>query len=103
MRGLHEAAGAAETQSIELWIDQPGHLLGTARMGHDPSASVVDPFGRAHDVPNLFVADGSLMVTGGAVNPTATIAALALRVSKHIAQTASQQRTPAEVNSRAAD
>ncbi len=42
-----------------------GHLLGTARMGSDPAASVVDPFGRAHDVPNLFIVDGSVMVTGG--------------------------------------
>jgi choline dehydrogenase-like flavoprotein len=101
MRELHEAAGAAETQSVELWIDQPGHLLGTARMGDDPATSVADSYGRAHDVPNLFVADGSLMVTGGSMNPTGTITALALRVGKHIADTASQQRVPADVSAHA--
>ena len=97
MRELHEAAGAVETQTVGLSVDQPGHLLGTARMGDDPNSSVVDPYGRAHDVPNLFVADGSLMVTGGSVNPTATITALALRVGKHIAETASRQGVPADV------
>jgi choline dehydrogenase-like flavoprotein len=94
MRELHEAAGATQTVDVELLIDQPGHLLGTARMGTDPARSVVDAYGRAHDVPNLFVADGSLMVTSGSANPTATIAALALRVAKQIAETASRQRVP---------
>lgn len=84
MQEIHTASGASETIAVDLWIDQPGHLLGTARMGNDPASSVVDPFGRAHDVPNLFIADGSLFVTGGSVNPTATIAALALRVAKNI-------------------
>jgi hypothetical protein len=50
----------------------------------DRETSVVDGYGRAHDVPNLFVIDGSGMPTSGAVNPTATVAALALRlVSTH--------------------
>jgi choline dehydrogenase-like flavoprotein len=95
MTEMHEAAGAVDTIAVEVWIDQPGHLLGTARMGDDPSTSVTDSFGRAHDVPNLFVADGSLFVTGGAANPTATITALALRVAKHIAEQAPHQRTAA--------
>ena len=60
------------------------HLLGTARMGTDPGMSVVDGYGRAHDVKNLFVIDGSLFVTSGAVNPTSTIQALALWVADHI-------------------
>lgn len=94
MREIHEAAGATETFDVELWIDQPGHLLGTARMGDDPSRSVVDSFGRAHDVPNLFVADGSIFVTSGSANPTCTITALALRIGKHIAEAASQQKVP---------
>ena len=91
MRELHEASDAVETFPVELWIDQPGHLLGTARMGDDPARSVVDSFGRCHEVPNLFVADGSIFVTSGSANPTATISALALRVAKHIAQTAGLQ------------
>lgn len=97
MTELHEASGAVETIAVGLWIDQPGHLLGTARMGDDSARSVVDSYGRAHDVPNLFVADGSLFVSGGAANPTATIAALALRVARHIVATASERRTSAGV------
>ncbi len=57
-------------------------LLGTARMGDDPAKSVVDPFGRSHDMPNLYVIDGSVFVTAGGGNPTATIAALALRFAE---------------------
>ena len=64
-------------------------------MGADPATSVVDSFGRAHDVPNLFVADGSLMVTGGSANPTCTITALALRVAKGIAAGARDQAVAA--------
>ena len=53
-------------------------------MGSDPDTSVVNGFGRSHDVKNLFVIDGSLFVTSGAVNPTSTIQALALWVADHI-------------------
>ena len=60
------------------------HLMGTARMGDDPARSVVDANGRAHDVDNLYVVDGSAFVTGAAVNPTPTIQAMALRVADHI-------------------
>ena len=62
------------------------HLLGTCRMGDDPKTSVVDRWGRAHDVPNLFIVDGSLFVTSAAVNPTSTIQALALRTADYIKQ-----------------
>ncbi|MBV9830804.1 MAG: GMC family oxidoreductase [Marmoricola sp.] len=86
MKESHHVAGAVEV--YDGGLVPSGHLLGTARMGSDPRTSVVDSFGRAHDVPNLFVVDGSVMVTGGAVNPTATIAAWALRTAEHIADTA---------------
>jgi choline dehydrogenase-like flavoprotein len=95
MQELHAAGGAVRTIPVELWIDQPGHLLGTARMGDDPATSVTNSYGQAHDVDNLFVADGSLFVTGGSVNPTCTIAALALRVARHIADTAADRRAQA--------
>ena len=49
------------------------HLMGTARMGADPTTSVVDQWGRAHDVPNLFIYDGSVFVTSSGFNPTGTI------------------------------
>jgi choline dehydrogenase-like flavoprotein len=92
---VHAASGAARTFPVELWIDQPGHLMGTARMGNDPATSVTDSFGRAHDVPNLFLADGSIFVTSGSANPTCTISALALRVAEHVAATAKDQKVSA--------
>ena len=58
--------------------------MGTARMGTDPKTSVVNEWGRAHDVKNLFIIDGSIFVTAGGVNPTSTIQALALYVADSI-------------------
>jgi choline dehydrogenase-like flavoprotein len=92
---MHEAAGATRIAKTPLWREAPGHILGTARMGNDPETSVVDRYGRCHDVPNLFIVDGSVMVTSGAVNPTSSIAALALRAAEHIAAGAKDQQVPA--------
>lgn len=64
----------------------PSHQCGTARMGNDPATSVVDINGRSHDHPNLFIADASVLPTSAAVNPALTIAALSLRMGKHIAE-----------------
>jgi hypothetical protein len=58
--------------------------MGTTRMGNDPATSVVDRWNLSHDVPNLGVIDGSVFVTAGGVNPTATIAALALRAAEQL-------------------
>lgn len=60
------------------------HLLGTARMGRDPKRSVVNEWGRAHDVKNLFIVDGSVFVTSGGVNPTSTLQATALYIADQI-------------------
>ena len=62
------------------------HQCGTARMGSDPATSVVDPNGRSHDHPNLFIADASTLPTSAAVNPALTVAALALRLADHLRQ-----------------
>lgn len=62
----------------------PSHQCGTARFGTDPRRSVLDPWCRAHDHPNLFVVDASFLPASGAVNPALTIAAQALRVADHI-------------------
>jgi choline dehydrogenase-like flavoprotein len=93
-REAHAAAGASTTFTTPIVNDQPGHLLGTARMGTDPATSVTDPNGRTHDVPNLYIADGSVFVTAGGVNPTSTISALALRLAEHLAAEAPRQETP---------
>lgn len=53
-------------------------------MGTDPATSVVNEWGQAHDVPNLFVFDGSIWPTSSGVNPTATMTALALRCTEHL-------------------
>jgi choline dehydrogenase-like flavoprotein len=65
-------------------LNSPGHLLGTARMGTNPERSVVNEWGRCHDVKNLFIVDGSIWVTSGGVNPTSTIQALALYIADNI-------------------
>ena len=62
------------------------HLLGTCRRGDDPVSSVVDRYHRSHEVSNLFICDGSSMVTSGRGQPTMTIQALAFRASEHIAR-----------------
>ena len=80
-------AAGAEQVFTEAPLRVAGwHLMGTARMGTDPSRSVVNDWGRSHDVRNLFVIDGSLFVTAGAVNPTNTIQALALHIADRIKQ-----------------
>ena len=73
---LHKAFDAAAT----------AHQAGTARFGTDPATSVLDVHCRAHDLDNLYVVDGSFMPSIGAVNPTLTIIANALRVGDHIAE-----------------
>lgn len=83
---LLDAAGA-----VEKWAFRPGllpfpqvHLLGTCRMGNDPRTSVVNSMHQAHDVPNLFMVDGSSFVTSGRGQPTMTIQALAFRAAEHM-------------------
>ena len=79
-----EAAGASNIFGSSTALSSPGHLLGTARMGTDPERSVVNEWGRCHDVKNLFIVDGSILVTSGGVNPTSTIQALALYIADSI-------------------
>ena len=78
---LLRAAGAYDV-AVESPIGAGGwHLMGTARMGTDPKRSVVNEWGRSHDVKNLFIVDGSIFVTSAGVNPTCTIQALALYIA----------------------
>jgi choline dehydrogenase-like flavoprotein len=62
------------------------HMLGTCRMGNDAKSSVIDRFHRAHDVRNLFICDGSSLVTSTRGQPTETICALAFRAGEKIAE-----------------
>ena len=94
---LAEAAAAAhDAGAAKVWRNpvQPetvgAHLLGTCRMGDDTERSVVDRFHRSHEVPNLFICDGSSMGTSGRGQPTMTIMALAFRAAQHIAEFARQ-------------
>ena len=85
-RRVLETAGAQTVLVNSLLRDDGRHLMGAARMGDDPEDSVLNPWGQAWDVDNLFVIDGSVFVTSAAVSPTATIQALALRTADHIVQ-----------------
>jgi choline dehydrogenase-like flavoprotein len=82
---LLDAAGAKQK-----WTFPPSeqefavHLLGTCRMGNDPKTSVINPDHRTHDVKNLFLCDGSSLVTSGRGQPTMTIEALAFRAADRI-------------------
>jgi choline dehydrogenase-like flavoprotein len=80
-----DAAGAKQKWGFPIQEQQFAvHLLGTCRMGNDPKTSVIDPDHRTHDVPNLFLCDGSSMVTSGRGQPTMTIQALAFRAADRI-------------------
>lgn len=74
------AAGAEEVTQEARYA----HLVGAARMGSDPGASVVDSFGQSHDIPNLFICDGSILPTQGSANPGLTIQALAIRTADYL-------------------
>jgi choline dehydrogenase-like flavoprotein len=81
-------AGAAEVLVTRVLPGAGFHLMGTARMGSDPATSVVNADGRTHDVPNLYIVDGSVFASAAAVNPTPTMQAIALRTADRILATA---------------
>ena len=79
---LYEAVGAVQT-----WRTPPypsTHNLGTNRMSAKSKDGVVNKWGRSHDIKNLYIADGSVMTTGAAANPTLTITALSIRFSENV-------------------
>ena len=80
-----EAAGALTVRRAPITEQNSSmHLLGTCRMGNDPATSVIDRYHRCHDIRNLFLCDGSSLVTSGRGQPTMTIQALAFRAAEHI-------------------
>ncbi|MFC5386162.1 GMC family oxidoreductase [Aquamicrobium segne] len=91
-QGLREA-GAYEVIEAPLMRESGWHMLGACVMGNDASKSVVNAYGQTHDVPNLYIMDGSVMPTSSCVNPTGTVAALALRNTEAIINNAREQKT----------
>jgi len=88
-----EAAGAQDRWKYPVGETVFGvHLLGTCRMGHDPKSSVVNADHRSHDVPNLFLCDGSSFVTSGRGQPTAHIQGLAFRAADRITALAKENK-----------
>ncbi|OWT57612.1 GMC family oxidoreductase [Candidimonas nitroreducens] len=80
---LYKAAGAKQVYRVPPYPST--HNLGTSRMSARPEDGVVNKHGQAHDIPNLFVSDGSQFTTGAAENPTLTIVTLAIRQAEYIA------------------
>ena len=91
-RAMLEAAGG-----INIWTDDPEtaepappgigiHEMGTARMGRDPSTSVLNQWNQSWDIPNLFITDGSFMTSGGCQNPSLTYMAFSARAAHHAAE-----------------
>jgi len=80
---VFKAAGAGE-----VWVGQRAHqhFMGGTIMGQDPAASVTNSYGQTHDIANLFVAGPGLFATSGAVNPTFTLHALAVRTAKYLSE-----------------
>ncbi|HYD80538.1 MAG TPA: GMC family oxidoreductase [Paucimonas sp.] len=88
-KALYESVGAKRTVFTRPYPST--HNLGTNRMSEKPQDGVVNKWGRAHDIKNLFVSDGSQFTTSAAENPTLTIVALAIRQADHIAQAMSRK------------
>jgi choline dehydrogenase-like flavoprotein len=78
MTAAWQAAGATDIWTFE----RSAHTIGTCRMGTDPATSVVNPHGRSHDIPNLWISDNSTFPSALAANPALTIMALAHRTAE---------------------
>ena len=81
---LMKKAGAKSTISFGPVKHTGWHLMGTAKMGKSKKNSVVNEFGQTHDIKNLIIADSSIFVTSGGVNPISTLQAIALKITENI-------------------
>jgi choline dehydrogenase-like flavoprotein len=81
---LYEAVGALKTHRVPPYPST--HNMGTCRMSLKEADGVCNKHGQSHEVPNLFISDGSQFTTSAAENPTLTIVSLAIRQAEHIAQ-----------------
>jgi choline dehydrogenase-like flavoprotein len=82
-----KAAGATDIQASPgpMIMGRGVHEMGTARMGNDPTESVLNGWNQAHEVSNLFVTDGACMTSASCVNPSITYMALTARAANHAA------------------
>jgi choline dehydrogenase-like flavoprotein len=83
--GMMAASGARQ---VRIGLNYGAHAMGSCRMGKDPKTSVVNEFCQSHEIPNLYICDTSVFVTGSGVNPTLTAMAIASRASDHMAASA---------------
>ena len=81
---VYQAAGAIKTYRTPPYPST--HNLGTCRLSANARDGVANKWGQTHDIPNLFISDGSQFTTGGAENPTLTIVTLAIRQADYIAK-----------------
>jgi choline dehydrogenase-like flavoprotein len=96
MLQVHERAGAAYGffQPFDPSVpSQSRHIMGGLRMGDDPTTSVCDPWGKFHDLDNLYCVDGAVFPTGSGYNPTPTIIAMALRTAGAIVSAGAPERS----------
>ena len=91
---IFSEAGAKVTASFAPVKQTGWHLMGTARMGTSPQTSVVNKYGQAHQVKNLFIVDSSVFVTSGAANPVATAQAVTLFFCNYIRENISNITGP---------
>ncbi len=85
--GVFEFNKAQLEEDLTRFGAYGGHHIGTARMGNDPTTSVVDQHCKVHDLDNLYIASSAVFPTSSQANPTLTIVALSLRLADHLAQT----------------
>lgn len=83
-----EMMAASGAKQVRVGLNYGAHAMGTCRMGRDSQTSVVNEFCQSHDVPNLFICDTSVFVTGSGVNPTLTAMAISHRAARHIVKLA---------------
>jgi choline dehydrogenase-like flavoprotein len=79
-----EMMAASGARKVRIGLNYGAHAMGSCRMGNDPKTSVVNQWGQSHDIPNLFLCDTSVFVTGAGVNPTLTAMAITDRAAGHI-------------------
>jgi choline dehydrogenase-like flavoprotein len=83
-----EAAGCTNIAAGPVFLTKPGnriHEMGSARMGRDPATSVLNGWCQAHDVPNLFITDGSFMASSACQNPSLSYMAFSARAAHYAA------------------